>query len=274
MEEIRMEDEKKVEQPAVNAEEISKQTEEFENEAIENAQQEAKEAELEAPAEEPLLDAPEQKDELADKGEGASAEDARDAAIDEMEKATQKALDAMREKGNPDNEEVVDDAREKLEQIFADFAAWMKVNTQPERIKAEIKTVSDTVNDVLEKTREKVIEVSQNEQFKKTMESGKDFVIGTAGLISDGLKYGYDKLMEVPEFKKVSDAINSKVDDLRHSEKLKSAVEHGEENLHNFSSTLFKGILSFFDTNDAKTEDSAKEEKKPDLPDLPDLPQK
>lgn len=47
-----------------------------------------------------------------------------------------------------------------------------------------------------------MIETAESEQFKDTMQAGKDFVSGTAGMIGDGFKYGYDKLMEVPEFKK------------------------------------------------------------------------
>lgn len=229
------------------------------------------EAELPAPEKEELLEAP--KAEETDASQDAPETDsAKAAAIDEMEKATQKALDAMREQGNPENEEVVDEAEDHLKKIFDDFSAWLKDNTQPDRIKAEMKVVADSVGEVLDKTREKVIEVSQNEQFRSTMESGKDFVLGTAGLVGDGLKYGYDKLMEVPEFKKISDAISAKVDDLRHSEKLRSAVEQGGENISSFNSSLFKSILSFFDEPAKSASEAESKDSKDDLPDLPDLP--
>lgn len=237
-----------------------------------------KPAELPAPEEQARLEAPAEpaKPEPAENDEAVKAEaaaqadeasiSAKEAAIDEMEKATQKALDAMREKDNPENEKVVDEATDHLEKLFDEFSKWMKENTQPERIRAEFGVFQNSVRDLLEKTRQNVIEVSQNEKFRETMESGRDFVVGTAGLIGDGLKYGYDKLLEIPEFKKAADAIGEKVDELRSSETLKNAVDRSEEGLSSLGAAIFSSIRSFFNTPDH----TDPEEK--DLPDLPEDP--
>lgn len=195
--------------------------------------------------------------------EQTASEDARVAAIDEMEKASQKALEAMRESGNEQNEEVVDDAEQKLEDIFSQLDEWLKHNTQPERIKAEMKAAATKVNDLLEKTRTSVISVAESEQFKKTMESGHDFLIGAGSMIADGLQYGYGKLMEVPEFKKAADYVDSRVDDLRHSETLKTIVDRSEEGLNRLNESIFSGLKSFF-------EPAHKDEDLPDLPEQDD----
>lgn len=189
--------------------------------------------------------------------------DARAAAIDEMEKASQKALDAMREAGNEKNEEVIEDAEKKLEDIFDQLKTWMESNTQPDRIRAEMKTAADAVTAQLEKTRQAVIEVSQSEQFKQTMQSGKDFILGTGAMIADGLQYGYDKLLEVPEFRKAADFVGEKVDTLRHSEALKTIVDRSQESLNHFSDAIFDGLKSFFSEPAAPAH-------KDDLPDLPE----
>ena len=220
-------------------------------------------AEDDTPVLKPLDEVPAPASDIDSSSEDMSA---KACAIDEMEKATQKALDAMREQDNPQNEEVVDNAEKSLDELFEEFSKWMKDNTQPEKIRAEMKIVQDKVNDLLEKTRIKVIEVSNNEKFKSTMESGKDFVIGTAGLIGDGLKYGYDKLLEIPEFKKVTDAIGAKVDEMRHNENLQNAVNRGEEHLSQFNSALFDNIRSFFRPAD----EMPSEDKDEILPDLPE----
>ncbi|WP_230268317.1 hypothetical protein [Allobaculum fili] len=247
-----MEDEKKT----VDTEEVK---------ATETAEKEpADTPELPDVPEEELLEAP--KEEAPAEDTEAKEDAARTAAIDEMEKATQKALDAMREKDNPENAKVVDDAEEEAREIFDDFSKWMKDNTQPERLKAEFKVVSEKIAEVLENARKSAIAVSQSEDFKKTMESGKNFVLGTAGLIGDGLKFGYDKLMEIPELRKISDKVNDKVDDLRHSETLRSAVDRSEEGFNQFTNALFSGIKSFFTQPEAK-------EGKEDKHDLPDLPE-
>ncbi len=191
--------------------------------------------------------------------EEKASEDARQAAIDEMEKASQKALEAMREAGNEQNEEVVNEAEKKLEDIFTQLEDWLKTNTQPERIKAEMKTAANKVNDLLEKTRTSVINVAESEQFKKTMESGHEFLIGAGSMIADGLHYGYDKLMEVPEFKKAAQFVDNRVDDLRRNEALKTFVDRSEEGLSRLNESIFSGLKSFFDP-----------QKKEDLPDLPE----
>lgn len=149
-------------------------------------------------------------------------EDLRATVIDEMEKASQKALDAMRENGNDKNEEVVDEAKDQLEELFAQFKTWLEQNTQPEQLKKEAKEVSDKVSALLEKTRQSVIEVSNNEQFKKTMESGREFLVGTGAMIADGLQFGYDKLKEIPQFKAATEFVDEHIEELRKSEKLKN----------------------------------------------------
>lgn len=224
---------------------------------------------------EQLLEAPEQPETAAGqtdtalsteapKAEPVNDDDARAAAIDEMEKASQKALDAMRENGNEQNEEVIDEASKKLETIFDDLRRWMQQNTNPERMKAEFKAVGESVSEVLEKTRQAVITVSESDQFKKTMESGKEFIIGTGAMIADGLQYGYSKLMEIPEFKKASDFVDRQIDSLRHSEVLKTFVDRSAEGISQFNNAIFDGLKSFF---------SPADDHKPEKEDLPDLPE-
>ncbi len=200
--------------------------------------------------------------------------DARAAAIDEMEKASQKALEAMREAGNAKNDEVIDDAEKKLNDIFTQFKEWMQTNSHPDRVKAEMKQVSDSVTNLLNKTRDGVIEVSQSEQFKQTMESGKDFVIGTGAMIADGLQHGYDKLLEIPEFKKAANFVEEKVDDLRRSETLKTLIDRSQEGINQLNNTIFSGLKAFFspakDTKSTSTTTTATKVILPDLPEDPD----
>lgn len=225
-------------------------------------------AELPAPEKEELLEAP--ADDVKDQASKTDQEDARaaetsdaakEAAIDEMEKASQKALDAMREANNSQNEQVVNDAQKKLDDIFDEFRKWVHDSSQPDQVKASLKDLSDKVGQLLEKTRQKVIEVSSSEQFRSTMESGRDFLIGAGTMIADGLKYGYDKLREIPEVNKAASYVDAKVDELRHSEKLKEVVDRSQQGLNDLNNAIFNGLKSFFSTPD---------EKKDDLPDLPE----
>lgn len=176
------------------------------------------------------------------------------AAIDEMEKASQKALDAMRENDNQENSEIVNEAEKKLDVIFDEFRKWFETNTQPDKVKENLEQLKNDTANLLNNTREKVIETAESEQFKDTMHAGKDFVSGTAGMIGDGFKYGYDKLMEVPEFKKVADKFDEGIDKLRHSEGLKNLATAAEKSAAEFNNALFKGINNFFASHSEEDE--------------------
>lgn len=275
-----------VETPAVESPETPTQPLTLES-SVEEPVSEEKPSEEPSNEESSLISTPieetstvEEKTEEAVKEEPTSEEkvetdaDARATAIDEMEKASQKALEAMREAGNAKNDEVIDDAEKKLNDIFTQFKEWMQTNSQPERVKAEMKQVSDRVTNLLNKTRDGVIEVSQSEQFKQTMESGKDFVIGTGAMIADGLQHGYDKLLEIPEFKKAAHFVEEKVDDLRRSETLKTLIDRSQEGINQFNNTIFSSLKSFFSpAKEAKpTSTPTTTATKVVLPDLPEDP--
>lgn len=193
-------------------------------------------------------------------------EDLRATVIDEMEKASQKALDAMRENGNDKNEEVVDEAKDQLDELFAQFKNWLEQNSQPDQLKKEMKEMSDKVSSLLEKTRQTVIDVSNNEQFKKTMESGREFLVGTGAMIADGLQFGYEKLKEIPQFKAATEFVDERIEDMRKSEKLKNIVDKSEEGFNHVSNAIFSGLKSFFKTDEAESNSNGEEDKLPELP--------
>ncbi|MCF0246532.1 MAG: hypothetical protein HUJ55_06880 [Ileibacterium sp.] len=175
------------------------------------------------------------------------AEKVKAAAIDEMEKASQKALEAMREEDNSESDEIVDEAKAEVESMFEKLRTRLEKDVDPEKIKAELLKVSQDVNKVLGTTKEKVIDVANSEQFKNTMAAGKDFVSGTGAMIVDGLKYGYDKLMEVPQFKQAAGKVDDSIGNLRKSDKLKDMVGAAEKGVSEFNKGLFKTLNSFFD---------------------------
>lgn len=186
-----------------------------------------------------------------------TAEEVKAAAVDEMEQASQKALAAMREDNNTRNEEVVDEAEQKIDDVYDSFRTWLNSNTSPDKLKEELEKVRVETARILNKTRENVIDVASSEQFKTTMQSGKDFLAGTGAMIGDGFKYGYDKLMEVPEFKKMAGKVDEGVDKLRHSDTLRTIVENSEKGLDDLNHAIFGGLKSFFDS-------SAKDDEKKD----------
>lgn len=183
-------------------------------------------------------------------------------AVEEMEKASNDSLQSMKEEGNAKNEKVLDEAKQKLDTMYANFKAWLKENTQPEKVKAEAEKVKEETTKLLNETRQKVIEVSNNKTFKETMAAGGKFLSGTGEMISEGFKYGYDKLMGVPEIKKVADKVDEGVDKLRQSKLLKEGAEAFEKGVSELNNAIFSGLKNFFDDDksekEAPKDDSAK----------------
>lgn len=183
----------------------------------------------------------------------------KDEAVEQMKKASKDTLEGMREEGNEKSDEIVDEAEQKIDQMYDDFRAWLKTNTSPEKVKADVEKLKQDTASLIEKTREKVSEVANSPTFKETMKAGGDFIKGAGSMIGEGFQYGYDKLMGIPEVKKVAEKVDEGVDKLRQSKFLKDAVSGAEKGLSEFNQAVFKGLNDFFDKGEAKKE--APEEK-------------
>ena len=142
-------------------------------------------------------------------------------------------------------EEVVDDAKKKIEEIFNDLQDWLKDNMDPEAVKAALEKARQDSKDVLNRTKDRLVEIGNSEQFQSTMEAGKEFIQGTGEMIIDGVKAGTDALMRNDTIKKIVDHADSKLDVLRESEGLKKTVEAAEEVTEKVNKAVFDGIKSF-----------------------------
>lgn len=187
--------------------------------------------------------------------------------VDQLEKETLNDLDTLREANNEANDDVIDDTKKQLEKIFAELRTWIQENSDPEVVKARLQKAADDCTRILNQAKATVTEVAQSEQFKNTMEAGKDFVVGTGTLIANGLKAGADQLMKNPAISKTVNQIDEKLDTIRDNENVKEAVNKTQEAVEKLNTAIFNGIRSFFEHPDRKE----KEEEKP-APTLPSVP--
>lgn len=167
--------------------------------------------------------------------------------VDLLEEETMHALDSMHEENNFENDQVIDESREKIKHIFSELKDWCKENSDPETIREHIKQAAQESREVLKSTKEKVIEVSQSDQFKATMESGKDFLSGTVSMMSDGLKYGAQALMKNDSVRNFVETADQKLDAVRDNETVKKAVDKAEEVTTKVNDAIFTGIKNFLD---------------------------
>lgn len=177
--------------------------------------------------------------------------------VDEMEKQTLQDLETLREANNTANDEAMDEAEEQLKEIFDGLRRWIRHNSDPEVVKARLEKGAADAQKVLNNTRETVIKVANSEQFKKTMEAGKDFVIGTGTMIGDTLKYGADQLMKNPTINKVVTDADKKLDVIRDNENVKEFVDKTQDAVDKLNTAIFNGIRSFFDHPDREPEKPA-----------------
>lgn len=166
--------------------------------------------------------------------------------VDEMEKESMYELQSLREANNEANDDAVNDAEQALKKIFEDMRRWIRENGDPEVVKERLEKGRQDIAKVLTETRDSVIALANSEQFKNTVEAGKEFVVGTGSMIADGVKYGADQLMKNPTINRVVTDVDSKLDSLRENENLKEVVNSAEDAMDKLNAAIFNGIRSFF----------------------------
>lgn len=171
----------------------------------------------------------------------------KESVVENLEESSVKELDALREDNNSENQKVVDDAQKKLSDIFEDLRNVIRDNSDPEKIKENFNNSRENVLDILENTRKKAVEVSNSDNFKQTIDAGKDFLEGAGGMISDGFKAGADLLMSNDNIADFVNKANARLDVLRDSEGLKKGVDAAEELTNKVNQSVFGAIQKFFD---------------------------
>lgn len=127
-----------------------------------------------------------------------------DEMIDETEKQSLNELATLKEADNEANEKIIDDAQADIRKIFADLKLWIRQNSDPEAIRANLENAKEQTIEVLSNARAKAIEVSESPEFRQTLEAGKDFLKGTGMLIGEGFKELKGALCQNPSIKKCS----------------------------------------------------------------------
>lgn len=171
----------------------------------------------------------------------------KESVVENLEESSVKELDALREDNNSENQKVVDDAQKKLSDIFEDLRNVIQDNSDPEKIKENFNNSREKVLDILENTRKKAVEVSNSDNFKQTIDAGKDFLEGVGGMISDGFKAGADLLMSNDNIADFVNKANARLDVLRDSEGLKKGFDAAEELTNKVNQSVFGAIQKFFD---------------------------
>ena len=170
-----------------------------------------------------------------------------DEVVDSLEEESLKELSTLKEDHNENNDKVIYDAQEELRRIFIDFRRWVARSSDPTVIKENLTKLKEDAVDVLNTTRDKAIEVSDSDQFKKTLEAGKDFFQETGNLILEGFRAGKEVLMKNPVIKDMVEQADEKLDKLRENEKLQNAATKAFEASEKLNTAIFNGVKNFFE---------------------------
>ena len=168
-------------------------------------------------------------------------------AVDSLEEKSLNELSVMKEENNEKNEKVIYDAQEEIKHIFQELRRWIVRNSDPEAIKVNLEKAKEDTVDVLKKTKEKAIEVSENEQFKKTLEAGKEFLSETGALVVEGFNVCKDLLMSNDAVKDFVEKADSKLDVLRENKNLQDAAAKTYEATEKLNKAIFDGVKNFFE---------------------------
>lgn len=166
--------------------------------------------------------------------------------VEQLHEEALSELDSMSEEGNTENKKVLEEARAKMDSIFKDLNQRVQ-GADKDKMKENVNNAKDEVFKVLNRTKEKAVEVSQSDNFKDTMKSGKDFVTGAGTMLADAFKAGADTLMKNESIKNAVETADEKFDTLRDSEGLKNAIDKAEEVTGKVSETIFGAIKNFLE---------------------------
>lgn len=176
-------------------------------------------------------------------------EEAR-AEVENIQKDVQTQLATFEEADNEENKRLLADAREKLQKLIADTSQWLKENTDREKIAENMTRLRDECIQLLTITKEKAIEVSKNEEFRATLHSGKEFIIGSGRLIASGVRAGADKLMENEKFASFVNKVNDKVEVIREDERVQEGAQRLRKGTMKLADRAYGGLKHFLNKDD------------------------
>lgn len=154
----------------------------------------------------------------------------------------QHELEELRENGNEENRRLIEEAREKMSKMFSDTAKWLKENTEREKLSENLSRFRSECIQLLGQTKEKAIEISQNEDFQNTLRSGKEFIIGSGHLIASGVRAGADKLMENEKISLFVNRVNDRVEVIKEDERFQDGAQRLREGTMKVADRAYDGI--------------------------------
>lgn len=167
--------------------------------------------------------------------------------LSELRHDVEQRLEDFHETGNDANRRLIEEATHKVSEIFTDSYEWMKANANKEKITEALTRFRQESVHLLNQTRDKVIAASQNEQFRETLQNGKDFLIGSGKLIVEGVKYGADRVMENEKVAQVVASISEKIDDIREDERFQEGTAKLKEGTMKLADQAYAGIKRLLD---------------------------
>lgn len=170
--------------------------------------------------------------------------------IEHIQNDVQTQLTALEEENNEDNQRLIADAREKLEKLIRDALQWVKVNTEQEKLAENLTNLRKECVQLLTITKEKAIELSKNDDFRSTLQSGKEFIVGSGRLIASGVRSGADKLMEHEKFAAFVNKVNDKVEDIKEDERVQEGTQRLRAGTMKLADRAYGGLKRFLNKDD------------------------
>ncbi|MCF0107343.1 MAG: hypothetical protein HUJ53_11320 [Holdemanella sp.] len=148
-------------------------------------------------------------------------------------------VDEFKQEGRFENEKLFEDAKDKIKEVYESLKNALKELSDKEEIKTAFEKANNTVQDVLNMTRLKAVQLTNDEKFKQKVVTGKEFLMETAGFISDTLK-----TVSVNVIDSVEDTLTDISDNARVRaalQKVDEAAEKVEANVKYSYNKLFGG---------------------------------
>ncbi|MGN1275802.1 MAG: hypothetical protein ACI4UK_02275 [Floccifex sp.] len=169
-----------------------------------------------------------------------------DEVIEELKQDSMNDLDVLSEVDNKQNEEIVNEARHQIQEVFDEFQEEEE-QLDDEQMQDRLNKIKEDILNILQATKEKVILISKNEDFIQLIESSKDFLFHSTQLLKTGCKQVFesDAVSKIRNNESVQEFVKKAedlTDTVRRSDTLKQVIDSAEDVTKKMNTAIFKGL--------------------------------
>lgn len=171
--------------------------------------------------------------------------------VEEMEEKAKFTIITLDCDEEETSKKILDDAKERLQNLYEELYAWLKNHTDSEETKEKIEFVKDETAKLLSSTQKKLKEINEHE----IVIEGKEKVKQSMQSLGSYVQAGIQEISKNDVVKNCTDTLTDTLNSIKEDEQVKSGVRKLKKGTLKVAESAFNGLKRVLDT---ETDDSRK----------------